>query len=154
MDNNEKYSQDNNNKDIINEMNKFLKGIYMGIISLKDYYEKAHAMPIKKDIESIINSFKGHEEAIIRKIQQLGGEPTDSIGLTGLMGEVFQKIKLIPADEDKEIVQQAVKAMEMGMKNANKFLKEHDYFENDLKDTISGVIKDYDNNLRKLKEWL
>ena len=42
----------------------------------------------------------------------------------------------------------------MGMKNANKFLKEHDYFENDLKDTISGVIKDYDNNLRKLKEWL
>ena len=135
MDNNEKYSQDNNNKDIINEMNKFLKGIYMGIISFKDYYEKAHAMPIKKDIESIINSFKGHEEAIIRKIQQLGGEPTDSIGLTGLMGEVFQ-------------------AMEMGMKNANKFLKEHDYFENDLKDTISGVIKDYDNNLRKLKEWL
>ena len=152
MDNVEKYSQDN--KDIINEMNKFLKGIYMGIISFKDYYEKAHAMPIKKDIESIINSFKGHEEAVIRNIQELGGDPTDSIGLTGLMGEVFQKIKLIPADEDREVVQQAVKAIEMGIKNANKFLQEHDYFADDLKGTITGIIADYDNNLRKMQEWL
>lgn len=145
-------SQDNN--DIVSEMNKFLKGIYMGLSTFKEYYDKAHAMPLKKDIESIIESFKRHEEAVIRKIQELGGDATDSIGIVGAMGELVEKVKLIAAGEDSEVAKHAAKAIEMGIKNSKKFLEEHDYFEEDLKDTIKGVIKDYDNQLRKMQEWL
>lgn len=154
MDNNDPNMLQKDNNFIIEEMNKFLKGIYMGITTFKDYYDKAHAMPFKKDIQSIIDSFNRHEEAVIRRIQELGGDPTDSIGIGGAMGELMEKIKLISANEDKEVAEHAVKAIEMGIKNSNKFLKEHDYFEPVLLDTIKGVIRDYDNNLRKMKEWI
>ena len=70
-----------------------------------------------------------------------------------MMGEFFEKIKLIPVDTDEEVVDHAIKAMEMGMENADKFLIEHSDMEQSFKNDIEGVVKDYDNHLRKLKEF-
>lgn len=63
----------------------------------------------------------------------------------------FQKIKLLSANSDKEILDNAIEAMKMGMNNANKFIDEHSNLESSLKSDVEGVVKDYDNSLRKLE---
>ena len=66
------------------------------------------------------------------------------------MAEVFEKIKLISVDTDAEVCEHAIKAMNMGIKNTNKFMEEHKNMEESVMNDIKGVIKDYDDQLEVL----
>ena len=68
-----------------------------------------------------------------------------------MMSEFFQKIKLLSVNSDKEILDNAIEAMKVGIDNANKFIEEHSDLESSLKSDVEGVVKDYDNSLRKLE---
>lgn len=142
---------DNDNAKVIKEMNKFLKGIHMGGSTFKDYMERTESKELKASLVEIIETFKRHEEAITHRIEQLGGDANDSLGVMGIMSEFFQKVKLFSANSDKEILDNAIEAMKVGIDNANKFIDEHSNLENSLKSDIEGVVKDYDNSLRKLE---
>ncbi|MFR3911752.1 MAG: DUF2383 domain-containing protein [Clostridium paraputrificum] len=142
---------DNNNAKVIKEMNKFLKGIHMGGSTFKDYIERAESKELKDSLVEVTETFKRHEEAITHRIEQLGGDANDSLGVMGIMSEFFQKVKLLSANSDKEILDNAIEAMKVGIDNANKFIDEHSNLENSLKSDIEGVVKDYDNSLRKLE---
>ena len=136
----------------IQEMNKFLKGIHMGGTTFKDYLEKAQSPKLQNELNRIIESFKKHEEAITKRISDLGGNAADSVGIMGSMGQLFEKIKLLTADTDEEVLEHAIKAMEMGIKNADKFIEENKDLEESLLNDVKGVVKDYDNHLRRLRE--
>lgn len=131
----------------IKELNKFLTGIHMGGATFKDYLEKAQNLELKSTLTKIIESFKIHEEAITHRIEALGGNASDSLGIRGNIAEAFEKIKLIPVDTDAEVCEHAIKAMNMGIKNANKFMEENKKIEESVMNDIRGVIKDYDNHL-------
>lgn len=145
------FKEETIKEETIKEVNKFLKGIHMGGTTFKDYLEKAQSISFKGELRLIIESFKRHEEAITHRIEALGGNAADTVGIMGMMGEFFEKIKLIPADTDKELLEHAINAMNIGIENANKFLEEHRDLEPSLIKDIEGVVKDYDNHLRKLK---
>ena len=142
---------DNDNDKVIKEMNKFLKGVHMGGSTFKDYIERAESKELKDSLVEIIETFNRHEEAITHRIEQLGGDANDSLGVMGIMSEFFQKVKLLSANSDKEILDNAIEAMKVGIDNANKFIDEHSNLENSLKSDVEGVVKDYDNSLRKLE---
>ncbi|MBS7130279.1 MAG: DUF2383 domain-containing protein [Clostridium sp.] len=142
---------DNDNAKVIKEMNKFLKGIHMGGSTFMDYIERAESKELKDSLVEVTETFKRHEEAITHRIEQLGGDANDSLGVMGIMSEFFQKVKLLSANSDKEILDNAIEAMKVGIDNANKFIDEHSNLENSLKSDIEGVVKDYDNSLRKLE---
>ena len=142
---------DNDNAKVIKEMNKFLKGIHMGGSTFKDYIERAESKELKDSLVEVTETFKRHEEAITHRIEQLGGDANDSLGVMGIMSEFFQKVKLLSANSDKEILDNAIEAMKVGIDNANKFIEEHNNLESSLKSDVEGVVKDYDNSLRKLE---
>ena len=142
---------DNDNAKVIKEMNKFLKGIHMGGSTFKDYMERAESKELKDSLVEIIETFKRHEEAITHRIEKLGGDANDSLGVMGIMSEFFQKVKLLSANSDKEILDNAIEAMKVGIDNANKFIDEHSNLESSLKSDVEGVVRDYDNSLRKLE---
>ena len=135
---------------IIKELNKFLTGIHMGGATFKEYLDKAQNLELKSSLREIIESFKRHEEAITHRIEELGGNASDSLGIRGNIAEVFEKIKLISVDTDAELCEHAIKAMNMGIKNTNKFMEEHKNMEESLMNDIKGVIKDYDDQLEVL----
>lgn len=135
----------------IADMNKFLKGVHMGGTTFKDYLEKAEDKELKEALKNILESFKRHEEAVTHRIEQLGGDAADTVGVMGMMGEFFEKVKMIPVNSDKEVLEHAIKAVDMGIKNGNKFLYEHKDMEPSIKTDLEGVVKDYDNHLRKLE---
>ncbi len=138
---------------IIKELNKFLTGIHMGGATFKEYLDKAQNLELKSSLGEIIESFKRHEEAITHRIEELGGNASDSLGIRGNIAEVFEKIKLISVDTDAEVCEHAIKAMNMGIKNTNKFMEEHKNMEESLMNDIKGVIKDYDDHLAVLNNF-
>ena len=135
---------------VVKELNRFLTGIHMGGSTFKDYLDKAENLELKECLREIIESFKRHEEAITHRIEQLGGNASDSLGIRGNIAEIFEKLSLIPIDTDSEVCEQALKAMHMGIKNANKFIEENENMEESILYDINGVVKDYDNHLFKL----
>ena len=135
---------------IIKELNKFLTGIHMGGATFKDYLDKAQNLELKSKLREIIESFKKHEEAITHRIEDLGGNASDSLGIRGNIAEAFEKIKLISVDTDAEVCEHAIKAMNMEIKNANKFMEENKNMEQSIMNDIKGAIKDYDNHLEIL----
>lgn len=135
---------------MIKELNKFLTGIHMGGSTFKDYLNKAQNLELKNCLIEIIESFKRHEEAITHRIEQLGGNASDSLGIKGNIAEFFEKVTLIPIDTDSEVCEHAIKAMNMGIKNASKFIEENENMDETLLNDVNGVIKDYDDHLFKL----
>lgn len=138
----------------IKEMNKFLKGIHMGGTTFKDYLDKAEDTELKNELTNIIESFKRHEEAITNRIEQLGGDPADTLGVMGTMADFFEKIKLVPVNSDLEVCERAIKAIEMGMEQGDKFIEENDNLEQSLMKEVEGVVKDYNNHLLKMRKMI
>ena len=136
----------------VREMNKFLKGIHMGGSTFEDYLDKAEDFELKNELNIILESFKRHEEAITNRIEKIGGNAPDTLGLMGTMAEFFEKIKLIPVNTDLEVCEHAVKAMEMGIYQGEKFIDENKKLDSSLLDEVKAVVGDYDNQLRRVKQ--
>ncbi|MGL5151942.1 MAG: DUF2383 domain-containing protein [Clostridium sp.] len=141
-----------NNETMVHEINKFLKGIHMGGSTFKDYYEKANDKKLKEELKLIIESFKRHEEAITHRIEQLHGNAADTVGIMGMMAEWFEKIKGITINTDEEVREHAIKAIDMGIKQGEKFLSEHEDLDSSIKEEMHNIIKDYHTHINKLKK--
>jgi len=138
----------------VKEMNKFLKGIHMGGTTFKDYLHKAKAPELKNELIQIIESFKRHEEAITNRIEILGGNASDTLGLMGTMADFFEKIKLIPVKTDLEVCENAAKAMEMGIYQGEKFIGQHKGLDGSLMKEVEAILEDYENHLSKIQETM
>ncbi|WP_291633458.1 DUF2383 domain-containing protein [Clostridium sp.] len=141
----------NNN---VKEMNKFLKGIHMGGTTFKDYLSKAKDTEIKNALVQIIESFKRHEEAITNRIEKLGGNAADTLGIMGTMADFFEKIKLIPVNTDLEVCEHAMVAMEMGIKQGKKFIEENKDLDASLMSEVEAIVGDYNKHLTKVQELM
>ena len=136
----------------IKEMNKFLKGIHMGGATFKDYLDKAKDPELKDELVQIIESFKKHEEAITNRIEKLGGNATDTLGIIGTMAEFVEKIKLTPVSSDVEVCKHVEAAMKMGIKQGNKFIEQNKDLDISLISEIKAVVADYDIDLKKIQD--
>ncbi|WP_298836339.1 DUF2383 domain-containing protein [uncultured Clostridium sp.] len=136
----------------IKEMNKFLKGIHMGGATFKDYLGKVKDPELKKELSQIIESFKRHEDAITNRIEKLGGNATDTLGIIGTMAEVVEKIKLVPASNDVEVCKHVEAAIKMGIKQGNKFIEQNKDLDDSLMREVKAVVSDYDIHLRKVQD--
>lgn len=136
----------------VKEMNKFLRGIHMGGTTFKDYLRKAKSPQVKNELVKIIESFKRHEEAITNRIEGLGGNAADSLGIMGTMADFFEKIKLIPVNTDLEVCENATAAIEMGIVQGEKFINENSGLEASLMKEVEGIVSDYDNHLREIQK--
>lgn len=134
------------------EMNRFLKGIHMGANAFKHYLNKAEDSELKNELQSIIESFKRHEEAITNRIEQLGANASDSLGIFGIIPNFFEKIKLIAVNTDLDICEYAIDAMKMGIKQGEKFKEENEGLNESLLREVEGVLDDYDNHLQNIQQ--
>ncbi|MFV3012145.1 DUF2383 domain-containing protein [Clostridium botulinum] len=139
-------------KEDTKQMDKFLKGVHMGGSTFKDYLEKAQNVELKNELKNIIESFKRHEEAIISRIEQMGGDAPETLGFLGTITEFFERIKLIPANNDLEVCDHAIKAMEIGIKQGEKFKEENKDLDSSLMKDVNTIVNDYYNHLNTLNE--
>ncbi|KGO12719.1 hypothetical protein NZ45_16165 [Clostridium botulinum] len=134
------------------QMDKFLKGVHMGGSTFKDYLEKAQNVELKNELKNIIESFKRHEEAITNRIEQMGGDAPETLGSLGTITEFFEKIKLIPVNNDLEVCDHAIKDMEIGIKQGEKFKEENKELDSSLMKDVNTIVNDYYSHLNTLNE--
>lgn len=147
------------NDELIKELNKFLRGIHMGADSFRVYQEKAKKQEVKNELRNIMFIFREQDEKVSSYIKKLGGEPSNSLGVAGDMASMFEKLKDIFIDNDKEVLEHAMSAIDMGIEGGNNLLES--YQENHLDKSIfqklNELVSEYksiNNKLEKLYKSL
>ncbi|MEH7251334.1 ferritin-like domain-containing protein [Neobacillus niacini] len=68
---------------VVNTLNKFLKGQYMGIHAYEHHIQKLTDPYIKSEFQRIQQDHKNHALIVAERIQNLGGTPVDDEGVIG-----------------------------------------------------------------------
>ncbi|WP_242311609.1 DUF2383 domain-containing protein [Bacillus cereus group sp. BfR-BA-01331] len=81
---------------VVNTLNAFLKGQYMGIHAYEHYIEKLKDPEIKKEFQKIQQDHKQHALKVAERIQNLGGVPVDNEGIvsSALKGEGYYGVQI------------------------------------------------------------
>ncbi len=110
------------NQKVINELNAYLKGEYMGIHSYEQYIHHVTDPQIKAELQRIQQEHKEHAAKIAERIQDLGGKAVDDTGAMLSLKEGMMKLKGIP-NTIEEILESAIKGQEMGMKMTEEIVR-------------------------------
>lgn len=98
------------NETIIEELNTFLRGTYMGIRAFEHYIQKVERPDLKRTFQDMQQEQKHHAEHIAARIQDLGGVPADNEGFTGSMTSFMHK--MITPKNEQGILEDAIEGLD------------------------------------------
>ena len=138
-----------------NELNKFLSYIHMGNETFRIYYDKAceiNSKRLKDLIVQIQEVFKTHEELITSILKRHNAECSDDLTMVGKMAVLMEKVKV--TDEEFDICERAIKAVNMGLISGLKFAYYNKNMESEIKEAIKDVIADYTDITEKINDFI
>ena len=110
------------NTELIKLLNDFLVGIDMGTDTFRSYEEKLESEDLKNEFKKILSTFASQKEIVVSQINKLGGEVDESLDIGQEIGSLFSKLKDALITDDEEVLKNAVKAMDMGVKQGDKVI--------------------------------
>ena len=133
------------NETLIKELNKFLRGIHMGADTFRVYQDKAKNEELKNELRRIMFIFREQDEKVSSYIKKLGGEPTNSLGVTGEMASVFEKLKDMFIDSDKEVIEHAISAIDMGIEGGSNLLDSYkdEHLDKGIFQHLNEMVSEY-----------
>lgn len=143
------------NDELIKELNKFLRGIHMGADSFRVYQDKAKNQDIKNELRNIMFIFREQDEKVSSYIKKLGGEPSNSLGVVGDMASMFEKLKDMFIDNDKEVLEHAMSAIDMGIKGGNNLLESYQdkHLDKAIFQKLNELVSEYKSINNKLEKF-
>lgn len=94
-------------KAVVNELNAFLKGQYMGIHAYEHLIQHMEDKEIKKAFQKIQQDHKQHAMQVAERIQNLGGHPVDDEGIIGSMQGFISELMM--SKDDTSLIKHALK---------------------------------------------
>ncbi|MFV2047573.1 ferritin-like domain-containing protein [Metabacillus sp. YM-086] len=94
-------------ENVIDTLNEFLKGQYMGIRSYEHFIEKLDDGLIKKQFQTMQQEHKQHALQVAERIQNLGGTPVSSEGVVGSVQGFISQFQI--PDTTEGIIESAKK---------------------------------------------
>ena len=110
------------NSQVIQELNKFLEGNYIGINAYERYINHITDEKIKKVLQDIQKDHKLHVIRIAERIQNLGGIPVDDTGFKGNMIDFTNLFKKASSDAHF-IIRDALKGEDQGIVMSEKLVR-------------------------------
>jgi bacterioferritin len=92
--------------DVVETLNQFLKGQYMGIHAYEHHIQKLKDPYIKSEFQRIQQEHKNHALMVAERIQNLGGTPVDDEGMIGSIQGFFGQFKI--PDTSSGIIESAL----------------------------------------------
>ena len=138
---------------IVKELNKFLTGINMACDTFKTYEEKVDDTNLKNEFSKVLNTFESQKEVVTSYIDQLEPDKKKSKGIDAKVAEIFQKMKDMFMNNDKDVVHHALKNMERGIESSERVvLSLEDMTSNkEIVDSLNKIVNEYKNILEKFK---
>jgi bacterioferritin len=141
-----------NNEKVIAELNRFLRGRYMGIHQYAELVKHARDPRLK----DLLRRFRDHAEKgaemVAERIRQLGGEAVDGVGVMGEVQLWMQKLKGYP-EQTEHILRDALKG-----ENRYGIRLSHEMVAGDLdeesKQLIDTILEEDQKRADELHRWL
>lgn len=140
--------------DLIQELNQLLKGAHMGAFVFEDLSEKIEGQQLKLDFHHYLELLKNHEEMLTRHIISVNGEPVDTSGFMGTVTDMMSMIKNMVVTGDLQVVEEAIKAIEMGLKAIRDFDDRHFTLSETMRKEIDIMKDDYQTIYHSLHKYL
>ena len=138
----------------LKELNTQLEGVIMGENAMSNLKDKAKDYKLIELIDNTLCTVQKNKDVIVKEIEELGGSSTHNEGVWGKVLEIFNNIKEMTIDTDKEILEKAIQGTEMGFKAILDFLIEeenlHDHFKRELVD----ISDEYTKRIKEMQEYL
>ncbi|OIJ11614.1 rubrerythrin family protein [Anaerobacillus arseniciselenatis] len=107
--------------EVIEELNEFLKGQYMGIHSYEKYIQKLEDATIKRQFQDIQQGHKEYAMKVAERIQNLGGEPVDDEGVFGSIQGFLNQLNL--PDTTEGLIKGAIKGETLGIEMSERIVR-------------------------------
>lgn len=144
----------NEREDLIEELNQLLKGTHMGAFIFKDLGDKIADHNLKEEFHRILKLLKKHEEMLTFHITNIQGEPVDTSGIMGTMSDMMNMIKNLIIVTDVQVVEEATKSIEMGLKALRDFDDKHFTIDETMHKEIQIMKDDYSSIYHDLHKFL
>lgn len=130
--------------------NEFLNGIYMGEKIFSILRDNTSNTQLINGFDEIMDSFSRHKESI-KEYMVTYNIATTPLGISSKISSFYEYLKVNNTDDDFKVLIEGIKAINMGIIQGMKFIHENKKLNEEFLNIASGVIKDYDNHLSKLK---
>lgn len=144
----------NQREDLIEELNQLLKGTHMGAFVFEDLRDKISDHALKVEFDRILKLLKGHEDMLTRHILAIEGDPVDTSGVMGTMADMMSMLKNMIIVTDVQVVDEATKSIEMGMKALRDFDDRHFTLSDTMRKEIAVMKDDYSCIYHTLHKFL
>lgn len=121
-------------KEVVKELNAYLKGEYMGIHAYEHYIHHTQDPHIKTELQRMQQDHKQHAAKIAERIQNLGGKAVMDNGIKLSMMEFMMDIKSYP-DSTERILKGVLNGQIKGIEASE------DLVRGDLDDTSLQLVK-------------
>lgn|SRR5690625_3323075 len=121
-------------KDVVKELNAYLKGEYMGIHAYEHYIHHTQDPHIRTELQRMQQDHKQHAAKIAERIQDLGGQAVMDNGIKLSMMEFMMDIKGYP-DSTERILKGVLNGQMKGIEASE------DLVRGDLDDTSLQLVK-------------
>ncbi|MCG1022917.1 ferritin-like domain-containing protein [Sutcliffiella horikoshii] len=135
----------------IKELNAFLEGEFMGIHAYEHFIKNTQDEAIKKDLQTIQQNHKMHAIFVAERIQNLGGEAVDDVGLIGAFQERVQQVKGYPK-ESRAIIEGAIHGEELGSDMMAEFVKGD--LDSESRNMVQSILNEHKQHIELLKKHL
>ncbi|APC38983.1 DUF2383 domain-containing protein [Clostridium estertheticum] len=136
------------NSENIKNLNFLLESEYIAIDSFESLINHANDINIKTKLQNIQRTHKQHTLQISTKIQDLGGRPSGSIGIQGVVAETISNIKHLGTTDNISYLKEALQGEFMAIKTINELITNNSAFSNST--ILNNIIKDHQNNIDSL----
>ena len=140
--------------DLIQELNQLLKGTHMGAFVFEDLREKVVDEKLRLEFRRYLELLKNHEDMLTKHITMIGGEPVDTSGFMGTITDMMSMIKNMVVVGDIQVVEEAVKAIEMGLKAIRDFDDRHFTLSETMRKEIDIMKDDYQMIYHSLHKYM
>ena len=140
--------------DLIQELNQLLKGTHMGAFVFEDLGEKVVDEKLRLEFHHYLELLKNHEDMLTKHITMIGGEPVDTSGFMGTITDMMSMIKNMVVVGDIQVVEEAVKAIEMGLKAIRDFDDRHFTLSETMRKEIDIMKDDYQMIYHSLHKYM
>lgn len=145
---------ENIHKALIESLNQLLKGTHMGAFVFEDLSSKITSHELKMEFKDILKTLKAHEEMLTHHIVKLGEDAADTAGIKGTLADMMEMLKNLLIINDVQVIEEASKSIEMGIKALKDFDDQHFMIGGALQKEIQIMKDDYSSIYHTLHKFL
>lgn len=130
-------------EEVVHDLNTLLEGCHMGAATFLDYLNQTRSVSLKAVLTEALNLFRKHEAALNHHLEALDHNSEEELKIGGILAEFFEKIKAELAVSDRQLLDYAIRGIDMGLKACQDFKKKHHDLHHDLLKSVNELEKDY-----------